>query len=106
MRKPSTTDPPVPALVMGDDALGKQLPMLVEYLTSQRWDDGTARETSTLLIFHDDGMWKGVLNDRALARAGWASGGTLEALLHLFERLLSEERLEWRKAKQQPRKGR
>lgn len=79
------------------DALGSQFPALVEYLTLAAWPDGSVRETATLLILGEDGMWKACINDRANERSGWLSGSTLAGLLASLEANLAEDRMEWRK---------
>lgn len=83
------------------------MPFLRDYLCDTVFADGTARQTSTLLVFTEDGCWKGCLTDRELQRVGWAAGRSLGDLLRTLDRLLTEDRLEWRrKAPQGPRKGR
>lgn len=101
---PQASGRPVAAELPPDG--GFQCPVLREYLCSATWDDGTERETSTLLIFFADGVWKGCLSDRALERAGWGAGRTFSELLMTLERLLAEDRIEWRQKKPQgPRRG-
>jgi hypothetical protein len=83
--------------VAGD--LAVLLPTLWEYLSLASWDDGSARVTSSLLLFVEDGLCKLCLNDRALERTGWASGVTLEAALSAMDASLADGRMEWRKAR-------
>lgn len=80
----------------GVTSVAVDVPKLVEYCTEECWDDGSPRETATVLVFSEGGMWKGCINDRALARKGWASGATLEALLIAFEAGLVSGALDWR----------
>lgn len=81
----------------GADTLASQFPALVEYLTLATWPDGTARETATLLLLSEDGLWKACLNDRGNERSGWLSGSTLGGLLGSLEAHLAEDRMEWRR---------
>lgn len=69
---------------------------LFEHLVEDRWDDGTVRETSTLLLFVEAGRWKGCLNDRALGRSCFLSADTPEGLLAAFEGGLADDGLDWR----------
>jgi len=66
------------------------------HLTEKTWEDGSAREVSTLLIFWEDNWWKCCRNDRALSRSAWSSGSTPEGLLQELEAALATDRLEWR----------
>lgn len=72
------------------------LPALMEYLTSATWPEGDARETSTLLVFVEEGRFKGVLNDREQARSLWASSPSLAGLLEALEGMLASGSAEWR----------
>jgi hypothetical protein len=72
-------------------------PALSEYLTLDRWEDGTERETATLLLFAEDGLWKACLHDRAEGRTAWVSSGTVTGLLERLEEGCASDDLEWRK---------
>lgn len=73
------------------------LPTLYEYLAGSQWEDGKSRETSTLLIFCEDGLWKCCLNDRATQRTAWHSAASFQALLSELEAGLCTQQLGWRK---------
>lgn len=71
---------------------------VVEYITTDTWEDGSSRETSTVTAFSDDGVVKLCLNDRDRERTCWVSGRTLlEALIRLEEALRSGV-VDWRRA--------
>lgn len=84
-------------LVVRDEDFVGEYPLLFEYLAHRQYDDGSERETSTLLVFAADGVWKACLNDRAEGQALWVScsffGGVLEAL----ERALDTSAPDWRR---------
>lgn len=92
------TEPGVsrPASKVVSDDFSKKHPALWEYLTVDRFDDGTARETATLLLFVEDGLVKGCLNDRAGARSCWVSATSMGGLLGLLEEALQSDQAEWR----------
>ena len=71
-------------------------PNVWEYLTGLAWEDGSARQTSTLLVFVEDGMCKMCINDRALGRKAWATGPTPEAAITSLESCLASGAVEWR----------
>ena len=56
-------------------------PSLVEYLSQTKWDDGSPRETSTLMLLVEDGMLKACINDRALGRSLWVAADELNVAL-------------------------
>lgn len=72
-------------------------PTLVDYLTQEAWEDGSVRQTSTLLLFREEGCWKACLNDRAMERTAWCSGRSPEGLLQGLEDSLLTGSAEWRK---------
>lgn len=80
------------------NSFAKRLPALTEYLTAGTWEDGTTRETSTLLVFWQDGIYKVCLNDRASEKTLWASGGSILDALDALEAMLATGQGEWRES--------
>jgi len=78
----------------------ERLPALGEYLTSDKWENGDARVTSTLLVFQEDGVWKCCLNDRDQLRTLWVSGASMLDVLDALESLLASGEGEWRASTQ------
>lgn len=77
-------------------AFQKRYPALTEHLTVDKWDDGKARETTTLSFFVDAGTLKCCVNDRARAMTAFVSGDSLEAILDDVEAGLVNDDLDWR----------
>lgn len=71
-------------------------PHLMSHLCDEKWDDGTARDTSTLLFFVDGGVLKCCLNDRSSGRVCFKTAATMTTLLLALESGLEEDSLEWR----------
>lgn len=90
----------------GPDDLAGLYPTLWEYIASVRWEDGTARQPSSLLLFIEDGYAKLCLNDRELQRTGWATGASVAEAAEALEAALATGRIEWRKARPQGGKPR
>jgi len=82
-----------------DQEFEKDYPNLFAFLTGDRWDDGTARATGTLLLFTQDGYLKACLNDRALDRSCFVTGPSLTLLFDVAEDGLAEDLLDWRQRK-------
>lgn len=80
------------------DLLGPY-PAIWEYLSETAWESGKTRETSTLLIFIEDGLVKCCLRDRAAGRTTWSSGEVLEDVLAGLNMVLEKGTAEWRKEK-------
>jgi len=97
MKKPEA-QPQTPGAkaILRDPALNKKFPQLVEHLTCDEWEDGTARETSTISIFAEQGAIKLALNDRAMKRSAYLTAETLEQALHGLETGLAKGTLDWR----------
>jgi len=79
-----------------DAVLAKKLPALYEFLTENTDDEGNERQTSTLLCFCEDGMFKVMLNDRDAGQTLWASGGSFETALEALEVMLQAPNAPWR----------
>lgn len=71
-------------------------PRLVEYLEATKWDDGSRRETATLMLLVEDGWLKGCLNDRANGCSLWVTCDSVAGLLDALEGHLERGDGEWR----------
>jgi hypothetical protein len=92
--------------VLPDDPfLTGTFPVLWEYLTTARFEDGSHRETSTLLVMVEQGRVKACLNDRDAGRSLWASADGLETALRHLEAALGDEGADWRYYKRGDRAG-
>lgn len=96
-REPQRSENPADEGPMEDMAFSEAYPALYEYLTLDVWDDGSARQTATLLTFCEGSVWKGCLNDRAQERSLWASAVTYDGLLSELDTRLVNGSAEWRK---------
>lgn len=104
LKKPTqAAKPSAPVSVWKDGDFEKQWPYLASWIAETSWDDGTARETGTLLIFVQDGMLKICMNDRALNRSCFLTQPTLMLLLDACEAGLELDNHDWRAKK--PYKG-
>lgn len=88
-----------PAPVPSTCALMSKYAALTEFLVLSEWEDGSGRETGTLLLCVDAGCVKAWLNDRDGGRSAWLSSGSLTGLLDALESGLRDGDLEWRVAK-------
>ena len=78
-----------------------------EHLSCTRYPDGTARQTSTIIIVAGDAGWRGCLSDKDNGRVMWKTGDTLESLLNAIETALNEDDpRDWRRASEPPKKRR
>lgn len=82
--------------VLKDGEFAKEYPALFDHLSSVAWDNGDPRVTSTLFIFVEDGLWKGLLNERESEGKFWLSGATFKGLLEGMEARLKEGTAEFR----------
>ncbi len=85
-------NPATPAL----GAWAGTYPAICEYMTQGTWPDGTPRETSTLSMFVDAGMWKACFKDRDQGQVLFVSAKTPEQLLQTIETQLATGGAEWR----------
>jgi len=75
----------------------KRYVSLHELMTACVNEDSSARKTSSLLIFTEDGVWKGCLTERDLDISLWASGPTFSGMLLAMEERLNADQVEWRR---------
>lgn len=80
-----------------EDPVLHAYPVLSSYLADTSWEDGSVRETATLLLFAEGPVLKAVLNDRALERSAWVSGRALPDLLDALETQLAADCADWRR---------
>lgn len=89
----------------------KECPTLWEHLTATTWpEDGSPRETSSLLVFVQDGTLKAMVRDKNHNACLWVAAQSLTSLLCVLEQQLSDPAADWREdrasgAKQARRMG-
>jgi len=71
-------------------------PAVTSHLFDLKYDDGTPRATSTLMILGEHGVVKVCLNDREEARSAWVSGRAVDEALEALEAGLVADSLDWR----------
>lgn len=89
---------------VSDEKFAKKFPLVLEHLTHAEWEDGGARETSTLTIFVEEGLVKIGLNDRDAQRTLYRSADTLEGAIAAVEKALAGPGADWRPWKGRRRK--
>jgi hypothetical protein len=82
----------------------KQFPNVVEFLSSLRWEDGTARSTGTVMLMVEGGLWKAWVHDRDAGRGAFASAATLAKLLAVVNDGLETGSMDWRPDKRAAKK--
>lgn len=88
------------AIDSADEAFKKEMPTLWEFLTTDKWEDGSSRETGTVFVFREAGQWRACLNDRDSNHVGFVSGDTFKSLWKAVEKQLAEQRVDWRQSRQ------
>lgn len=87
---------PPPGQAAEDSEFGERWPLLYEHLTSTQWEDGKNRETSTVLLFAEGGVFKACLNDRAEGRVVFLADQSFLGVLDALEAGLRVGPLDWR----------
>jgi len=74
-------------------------PQLLEHLVLDKYPDGTARQTSSLVVLCDGSQWRVCLSDKDNARVMWKTGTTVtEALDSIELALLEDDPSHWRRS--------
>ena len=79
-----------------DPAFASQYPLLWSYVTQNKWEDGTPRQTASFLVFSDDGVLKMMLRDREAGLCLWVAGATVMGLFDAVEGALGDPKADWR----------
>lgn len=86
------TFPPLPL-----SAWSKEYPHVFEFLTGDRYDDGTVRLPGTVLLCFGEGRLRLWLHDRDQGLSAWLSGESVEALFKAADQGLADATVEWRR---------
>jgi len=98
MKKPVSAPTGRGTLSAQVDDLVERFPCLAEHLAANAYDGEPAgtRATSTLLVFAQDGSWKGCLRDRQEGRCLWVASPTFFDLFGVLEDALANGAAVWR----------
>lgn len=88
-----------------DDELAGDCPCVHALLTCPVGPEGRPRRTASLLVFFEDGVWKGVLHDREMGRQLWVTSRWYVDLVVALEERLTADPIDWRRARQWAREG-
>lgn len=80
-----------------DPAFAKRFPSMFELMTVALLPGGELRKPSSLLLFTEDGVWKGCLTERDLDVSLWCSSDSFQGVLEGIEERLTHSTVEWRK---------
>lgn len=73
-------------------------PAVAEYLTVDRYPDGSPRERATLSLFMEDGVVKACLSDRDQGRTLWRSSYGVEEAIMALDGAIADGTADWRRA--------
>lgn len=104
IRRNSPTAGEVSLQAVDGGRFAMQYPAIWEYLSCDRWEDGKARQTSTLQLFGDRGSVKAALKDREAGSICFLSGRNVEEALEALEGALRAGTAEWKEDKWKKRK--
>lgn len=81
-------------------------PLVYEMLTASKYDDGTRRKRSTVLLVADGGTAKICIVDGDANRQAWVTGDTWEQAIATLEEQLELNRVNWTERRDDFRAGR
>jgi len=71
-------------------------PAIWDFMTCDRYDDGKARQRSSLTVFCDGAAFKASLNDKEAKCSAFVSGTTFSDVLSVLEAALQDDTADWR----------
>lgn len=89
-----------PGRTLGKSKMMEANPGLAEYMTTESWDDGSARAVSTLSLSLADDGWKASLNDKEGKCSAFATGSTPELAISALNVMVESGEVDWRKWKE------
>jgi hypothetical protein len=104
-RPPTGGQSPTSSAELCDAEFRLSYPAMYEYVALTSFEDGTARQTSTIYLFTDGGKWKLLFKDRDGSRCFFVTADDLTTALETAERQLQDGRADWR-ADRPPTAGR
>ncbi len=97
LKRPVVREPSGLPSLSADSPLARSYPALFAFLVEATWDDGSPRETGTVMLLSGDGLVKLWLHDRnGVGSSAWASGEALEDALAAADDLIASGGGEWR----------
>lgn len=96
MKKPEQQQREKSVGISTEDKFAKKFPTIVEYLTTDQWEDGSDRELSSLSMFVEDGKWKAAINDKAMKRSCYVTAESFDDALGRIEKALATSSADWR----------
>lgn len=79
-----------------DQMMTQRYPLLWDHITAVEWEGGEKRDPSSLLIFRDEGVLKGMLRDKDAGLCLWMAAPSFMGLLEAIEGALDDPETEWR----------
>jgi len=79
-----------------DPDFERSYPALWEFLSTSRMDDGTTRQTATLMAFMEGKVWKLCLHDRETGMSLWAAAEAFWEAMETLEAMLKSPAPQWR----------
>jgi hypothetical protein len=83
-------------VVASDPALEKSCPVLHAFMTAVE-EGGKPRSPSSLVVFTEDGVWKGCLSEKDAGLQLWRTADSLQKLLSALEKALAGGNADWRR---------
>lgn len=76
-------------------------PSLWEFLSVDKFEDGSARRLPTITLFLGADGLQACLNDREQSLAAFVTSSTVEGLWQALDKGLKDDTLDWRRSQQQ-----
>lgn len=85
-----------------DDSFGQQYPLLWAFFSQTEWGPDDPRETGSMLLFRQDGMYKVMLRDPNDGTCLWVAARTLSGVFDAGEASLGDPGADWRMDRRKP----
>lgn len=101
LKRPDAPGEGVPACCLDHAAkLSSSYPALWEFITLTQWEDGTARQPGSVTVFLGHVQLQACITCKESSRVAFVSGRSLEELLLALDQGLADDRLDWRRQRE------
>lgn len=87
---------------LSDPQSQQRWPTLWHHLTQKTWPDQSARQTSSILVFEQEGQLKAMLRDKEAGECLWVAAKSLVGLFDAVEGALNDPEPDWRPDRKGP----
>jgi hypothetical protein len=105
LRKPIIPQGPGGVIQQPAEEWAAEYPHVWEFISLDKWEDGSPRIPGSITLFAEDGAWKACLNDKGMQLVAFVTARSAEGLFEAMQGALMTGLADWRKSKAPHQRG-